>query len=92
MSRTKQLYVRTITSVAAVGAVFGGMTALATPAQATAKQCVQYLVNNGYVIGGDADKACQQGAEGNHKGCQFGLVGAGVPKAVAASACSRAAD
>lgn len=67
--------------------------AVATPAQATAGQCAQYLQDRGYTIGAKVTEACAQGAEGgrtNWLDCLVRLKAIEVENAHAGEACTRA--
>lgn len=63
--------------------------ALATPAQATSRDCQIYLVEMGYVVGPKAQAACDWAAQRNDGyGCLDRLVQIGVRFRIAGDACS----
>jgi hypothetical protein len=67
--------------------------AVASPAQATVANCVNYLVGRGYDSSSAMKAACVKGANGTDKGdaqCRSGLKAVGVTASHASRACSLA--
>ncbi|MER6014199.1 hypothetical protein [Streptomyces bluensis] len=75
----------------AVAASFSVPLLTAGPAQATAKDCMQYLESRGYVVGPKVTAICTKTeADGSVKACVTSLVGLGVSSAHAVTACEAA--
>ncbi|WP_049566519.1 hypothetical protein [Streptomyces sp. SBT349] len=81
MIRLKRLLVGAFTSSIAATALAAGTVALATPAQASAWDCQQYLRDRGYAVGSVETNACAQGARGglaDYAFCLYELDRGGV--------------
>lgn len=81
--------------VALAGALVGGSVAVASPAQASASDCREYLAKKGYSVGPIVKGNCAIASIGTpdaENTCYVNLVKAGVEKAHARHACVIAAD
>jgi hypothetical protein len=64
VTKAKRLFAGASASSLAATAIVAGTVALATPAQADAQDCRQYLANRGYTVGTWVRRACSIGQSG----------------------------
>ncbi|MGW0755856.1 hypothetical protein ACWD1Y_05080 [Streptomyces sp. NPDC002814] len=70
--------------------VIGLSVGITSTAQATATQCRQYLRDVGYIVGPQAQRACDDGQAGRQLDCVVRLNNIGVEARHAGTACQLA--